>query len=161
MSLGPAPLCVFFGDEYRAVLACDLLGRVAFKAFGPRVPACYAPLWVEHEDRVISRAFHQRVEVFLALAQPFLALEFATLRPRPRGAQRLGKQADERPFREEHEERHGFQAEPREGALRGEEEVVCGQASCDRSEQPWSKSPVPCAYHYGAEDQQEREILHD
>src|SRR5215212_9265053 len=86
MSLRPAPLCVFFGEEYGVVLACDLLGRVAFKAFGARVPACYAPLWVEHEDCVIPRAFHQRAEVFLALAQPVLALEFATLRPRPRRA---------------------------------------------------------------------------
>src|SRR5215211_5586437 len=65
VSLGPAPPCVFFGEEYGVVLSDDLFGLVAFQAFGTRVPACYAPLRIEHEDRVIPNAFHQGAEVFL------------------------------------------------------------------------------------------------
>ncbi len=41
------------------------------------------------------------------------------------------------------------------------EKVVSGQARSDRREQSWSKAAVPGAYHYGAEDQQERGLLHD
>src|SRR5215216_4665954 len=43
----------------------------------------------------------------------------------------------------------------------GRKKVVCGQTRCERREQSWSKAAVPGADHYGAEDQQERSLLHD
>src|SRR5215203_4308998 len=155
---------VFFCEECGEVLSDDLIRVIAFETFGTRVPACHAPLRVEREDGVIPHAFYQRAEMFLVPAQAFsvaLGLQLATLSPHSRGAQRLGKQADECPFQEEHEKRHGLQAEYLEGASRWEEKVVCGQACCDRREQSWSEAPVPGAYHNGAEDQQERGPLHD
>src|SRR5215208_4888859 len=162
--LWPATPYIFFGEEHGEVLSDDLLRLIALEAFGTSVPAGDASLRVEREDRVVPHAFHQRAEVFLVPAQELplaLGLQRTTLRPRPRGAQGLDKQADERPFHEEHEKRHGLQAEPRQGACRWEEKVVCGQTSCERREQSWSEATVPGAYHYGAEDQQERSPLHD
>jgi len=155
---------VFFGEEQGEVLSDDLLRGIAFAKFSTRVPACHAPLRVKRENGVIPHAFYQRAEVFLVPAQAFsvaLCLQVATLRPRPRGSQRLGKQADKRTFEEEYEKRYIFQAEPRDGTPRVEEEVVGGQARRNRSEQAWSKPPEPCADHNCAEDQQERDVLHD
>src|SRR5215217_2211536 len=96
-SLRPATNYVLFGEEHGEVLSDDLLGAVALEAFGASIPAGDASLRVEREDRVVSHAFHQRAEVFLVPAQALplvLGLQRTTLRPRPRGAQHLGQQAD-------------------------------------------------------------------
>src|SRR5215208_211578 len=124
VSLGPATHYGLFGEEHGEVLSDDLLRLIALEAFGTSVPAGDASLRVEREDGVIPHAFYQRAEVFLVPAQAFsvaLGFQLATLSPRPRGAQRLGQQADERPFQEEHEKRHGLQVEHRQGARRWEE----------------------------------------
>src|SRR5215204_402977 len=67
VSLRLAHPCVFFGEEHGEVLSYNLLGPVAFQAFGACVPACDASSRVEHEARVVSHAFYQRAEVFSLL----------------------------------------------------------------------------------------------
>src|SRR5215208_6045354 len=92
VSLGPATLYLFFGEEHGEVLSDDLLRLIALETFGTSVPAADASLRVEREDRVVSHAFHQRAEVFLVPAQVLplaLGLQRTTLRSRPRGAQGL------------------------------------------------------------------------
>src|SRR5215203_4268881 len=72
-----ATIDVFLGVEDREMLADDLRDLVALYALGAFVPAYDASVGAEHEDGVITNAFHQDPEALLALAQfPLVAFQF-------------------------------------------------------------------------------------
>src|SRR5262249_23591381 len=55
-------LDVFLGIEAREMLTNDLLGPVLLDPFGAGIPGDDAAFGVEHEDRVVFRAFDQETE---------------------------------------------------------------------------------------------------
>ena len=73
LDLGPASLDLPERIEAREVVAQDLVLPVTLDAFRARVPADDASFGVEHEDRVVDDAFHQRPEMLLALREPRVA----------------------------------------------------------------------------------------
>ena len=69
-AVGQASGAVLVGVEHREVPADDFLGGVAFDAFGAGVPAFHDAVRIEHDQRVIDDAGHQRAQLLLAGAQP-------------------------------------------------------------------------------------------
>src|SRR5215210_5413894 len=142
------------------MLAANLRLPVTQEAFGPRVPANYTSLGIQHEYRIISRALYQQPEALLAPAQAFpdfSGLPGARVGPPPRGAHRFYQQADERPFQHEY---HQTQTLPKtvepERILREEEKVVTGQGGEDSGQQPRPKATSVSSDHHGGEEHHER-----
>src|SRR5437868_11221929 len=70
--LRPMSFARLRGVEDPEVFADDLVGTIALDALGARVPACHAPLRIEHEDGVVLHRFDEKPETLLALAQQLL-----------------------------------------------------------------------------------------
>src|SRR6266576_943890 len=66
-------MCLLFrGVEAPKRLPEDFLLLITLNLYSPRVPRRYSAIGVEHEDRIVLHAFHQKTETLLALLQRFL-----------------------------------------------------------------------------------------
>src|SRR5687767_1112591 len=61
-------------EEYRKVLADNLVGRISFNTLGARIPGGHTAVWVEHEDRVVLDTFDHQSQAFLTLAKCLFGL---------------------------------------------------------------------------------------
>ena len=69
-----AAFYAFLRVKLRKMLAQDLFGAVSLDSFRARIPGCDSSFRIEHEDCIVTGAFHQQAKSLLAAAKGCLRL---------------------------------------------------------------------------------------